>query len=97
MSYLRDLAEAIRSELPHELVPDDADELFLVYALLALVKGKAVTAEDVHNAWVAWMEMRGERHESMVRFADLTRGVRAEDDPFVTAIRTVATRHRPTS
>ncbi len=97
MSYLRDLAEEIRSELPHKLVPDDADDLFLVYAVLVLVKGKDVTAEDVHNAWVAWMEIRGEHHESMMRFADLARGVRAEDDPFVTAIRTVAFRHPATS
>lgn len=97
MSYLRDVAEEIRRELSPKLVPDDSDNLFLVYAVLALVKGTAVTAEDVHNAWVAWMEMRGERHESMVRFAVLDRGVRAEDDPFVTAIRTVAIRHRSAS
>lgn len=97
MSYLRQLADEIRAVLPHKTVPADSDELFLLYALLALVKGNAVTAEDVHNAWVAWMEMRGERHESMVRFGELAQDVRAEDDPFVAAIRTVVSRHRPTS
>lgn len=97
MSYLRRLADEIRAVLTHESVPADSDDLFLLYAVLALVKGNAATAEDVHNAWVAWMEMRGERHESMVPFGELTRDVRAEDDPFVAAIRTVASRHRPTS
>jgi len=96
MSYLRRVADEIRAQLPRKAVPADSEDLFLVYALLALVKGDSVTAEDVHNAWVAWMEMRKETHESMVPFGELPRIIRAEDDPFVTAIRAVASRHRAT-
>ena len=95
MSYIRILAKAIRAEVPAELVPPDADDLFLVYAALAAAKGDRVGAEDVHHAWVAWMEMRGETHQSMVTFSRLPEAVRDEDDPFVRAIRLALNRVRP--
>lgn len=96
MSYVDDMAGAIRAELPRDLVPDeDADLLFRLYALLALLKGERVSAEDVHDAWTTWMSQRSEVHESMVPFENLTEPVKREDDPFVTAIRTaVRGRHR---
>ena len=93
MSYVAEMAAAIRAELPADLVPDeDTEPLFLLYALLALVKGVGVTSEDVHDAWAAWMTWRGEAHESLVPFARLSVATRAEDDPFVVAIRRVAAR-----
>ena len=91
MSYLRELASSIRAEVPARLVPSGSDDLFLIYAVLARTKGDRTTVEDVHDAWSAWMEMRGEQHESMVPFHQLGESVRAEDIPFVEAIHAVAT------
>jgi hypothetical protein len=93
MSYVSELADEIRAEVPPELVPDqDVDLLFLMYAVLLLAKGPGVDAEDVHNAWAAWMTHRDEAHESLVPFRDLPPDTRAEDSPFVGAIRRVAAR-----
>jgi hypothetical protein len=92
MSYLRELSEAIRAEVPARLIPEDADDLFLIYAVLARVKGEQVTEEDVHDAWTAWMETRGQRHQSMVPFDQLPQEVRVEDRPFVAAIHAVTGR-----
>jgi len=71
-------------------VPDDSDELFLLYAVLARVAGTHVTNEDVHDAWVAWMASRGKHHGSMVPFDELPAHVRDEDAPFADAIRSAA-------
>jgi len=91
VSYITELAEAIRVELPAKLVPSDDDELlFLLYAVLLLSKGTAVTREDVHHAWSAWMTYRREAHESLVPFDQLAASTKAEDEPFVRAIRHVA-------
>lgn len=86
MSYIRRLASAIRSEVAPHLVPPGSDDLFLIYAALACAKDGAVTAKDIHHAWTAWMEIRGETHPSMVPFSDLEDAVKREDDPFVRAI-----------
>jgi hypothetical protein len=94
MSYLSQLAEDIRAQVPQTLLPDeDNDRLFLIYAVLLLAKGSRVEAKDVHNAWVAWMVSRGEQHPSMVEFDRLPDAVKREDDPFVAAIRQVAAFH----
>ena len=93
MSYLDDVAQRIRGAVSANALPDeDTTSLFRMYAVLLLAKGKDVTREDVHNAWVAWMLSRGEHHESMVPFTDLPPGTQAEDSPFVVAIHTVAER-----
>ena len=91
MTYLDTIAKDIRRAVPPAAMPDDdTSDLFLLYAVLALAKGEAVTREDVHNAWVAWMESKGEEHGSMVPFAELPLGTQGEDSPFVIAIRSVA-------
>lgn len=91
MIYLDEIGNAIRSATPEEALPDDdTTDLFRSYAVLLLAKGEAVTREDVHNAWVAWMASRGEEHESMVPFAELPATTQAEDSAFVLAIRSVA-------
>lgn len=91
--YLDALAAEIRAEVPDAVLPAEGNEgLFLYYAVLALAKGAGVEASDVHNAWVAWMLGRGERHESMVPFDRLSLNVQEEDRPFVEAIRRVAAR-----
>ncbi len=43
-------------------------------------------AEDVHDAWVVWMEAMGRSHRSMIPFDRLDDRSRAADEPFVLAI-----------
>lgn len=91
MTYLEGLAQQIRQAVDGDALPDgDTSKLFLIYAVLLLAKGEAVTREDVHNAWVAWMIGKDEQHESLVPFATLPPDTQGEDSPFVSAIRTVA-------
>lgn len=90
MSYITTLAEAIRHEVGGTSVPADADDLFLLYALLCLAKGVNVTEGDVHDAWSTWKTLRSEEHPSLIPFADLDEATRSEDLPFVLAIRRVA-------
>jgi hypothetical protein len=94
MTYLDALAEEIRGAVPGDALPDEeTSSLFRIYAVLLMAKGQEVTREDVHNAWVAWMLNRGETHESMVPFADLSAETQAEDSPFMVAVRMVAGQH----
>lgn len=94
MTYLDDVAETVRACVPDGVeVPDDADDLFRLYAVLVRAKGTSVTDEDVHDAWVAWMTNRGEQHDAMVPFGELDRDVRAQDAPFADAIRAAARDH----
>jgi hypothetical protein len=93
VTYLRDIAGAIRDEIEIDRLPTgDTDLLFDLYAAVALIRGGDTTRRDVHNVWVAWMLGEGEHHPSMVPFEDLPPEVQAEDEPFVHAIRTVASR-----
>jgi hypothetical protein len=91
MTYLDAVARQIRSAAKEDALPDeDTSSLFLSYAVLLLAKGEHVTREDVHNAWVAWMESKGENHESMVPFDELPLATQSEDSPYVLAIKTAA-------
>jgi len=88
ITYVDELAERIRLEVDLDALPaGDTRLLFLMYAVLGRAKGADVAREDVHDAWVAWMTARGERHESMVPFDDLSPEIQAEDGPFLLAIR----------
>jgi len=91
VTYLDPIAEAIKQQVPKDALPaEDATDLFRAYAVLLLAKGEDVTRRDVHNAWVAWMTTRGKRHPSMRPFEELPEDTKAEDSPFVNAIRHVA-------
>lgn len=88
-TYIDALADSIRDQTPGDLLPDDADDprlLFRLYALLALAKGESVTTRDVHDAWTVWMLDRGQEHESVVPFEQLSPRVQDEDRPFLEAI-----------
>ena len=88
MTYLDELASQIEARVPAELRPkEDARSLFRLYAVLALAKGRAVNAVDVHNAWVAWMLVRDPAHRSIRPFEQLDPETQASDLPFVEAIR----------
>jgi hypothetical protein len=88
VTYLDELASRIEQALPPELRPrEDARSLFRLYAVLALVKGRAVGAVDVHNAWAAWMLDRDPEHRSIRPFEELDPETKASDLPFVEAIK----------
>ena len=93
MSYVSEIAEQIKREVPAEIMPEgDTDLLFLIYAVLALTAGQGTKAEHVHDAWAAWMANQDPAHESIKPFSQLTPTTRREDEPFVAAIRTIASR-----
>ncbi len=89
-NYIQDLADDIRARVPRDLIPNDADQLFLIYAALALAKGERVDGRDVHNAWAAWMASGDPSHDSIKPYDELPVDVRNEDGPFVQAIRGAA-------
>lgn len=91
MSYVDELAEAIRRSILPQLLPDgDTTALFRMYALLATAKGKGVVLEDVHDAWAAWMTERDPQHQSLKPLEELPADVQRADRPFLEAIRAVA-------
>jgi len=93
MSYLDEIAFSVRGALPAGVeIPDDAEKLFVLYAVLVRTCGESTTARDVHDAWSAWMGTKDPSHASLVPFEDLPPEVQSEDTPFVRAIRTVAAR-----
>ncbi len=97
MSYITDLAEAIRREVDPSLLPEgDSAGLFRIYAVLTLAKGTAVSLEDVHNAWAAWMSEREPNHESIRQYAELSSELKREDQPFLKAIQSIAQLRRET-
>jgi hypothetical protein len=90
-SYLTEDAQLIRSALPTGTSPpEDSENLFLLYAVLMRAKGPAVTPSDVHDAWAAWMHMTEGHHDALVPYVDLDPETRAEDLPYVEAIRRAA-------
>lgn len=95
-NYIDRLAAEIRQHTPDSATPDDleqedSDQLFRLYALLGLVRGPAVTASDVHDAWSVWMLSREPDHSSIKPFEQLDSGEKHQDDPFVLAIRRALT------
>ena len=84
MTYLDVLAARIEQLIPVELIPaEDIKSLFRLYAVLALAKGTAVEAADVHNTWAAWMQERNPQHRSIKPFDELDEETKAFDEPFV--------------
>jgi hypothetical protein len=91
MTYLDDLADRIRGCLPvGTSVPDGADRLFVLYAIILRAKGTDVTASDVHDAWAAWMLEQDPAHNALRPYDDLAPSVQAEDAPFLQAIKAAA-------
>ncbi|QDE33514.1 hypothetical protein FIV50_01060 [Microbacterium foliorum] len=91
MNYLAADAARIRSALPEDSsVQDGAERLFLTCAVLMRAKGINVQAEDVHDAWSAWMLGINPRHESIEPYSELDETTRPKDEPFLIAIRRAA-------
>ncbi|GAB4094643.1 hypothetical protein GCM10028787_01180 [Brachybacterium horti] len=90
-TYLERDAELIRQHLPAGTdVPENSEELFLMYAILLRAKGAETQASDVHDAWSAWMIGLDPGHESILPFDELDAGIRGEDSSFLAAIRAAA-------
>lgn len=88
MSYASDVISCLNAELP-----DCDPHLIVLYALLVLVRGDAVTNADVHDAWALWtVAYRGAVHDSLVPYDLLQPGVQALDEPFRDAIARVCQR-----
>ena len=91
MTYIDDVASAVRARVPPELMPDgDLDSLFRIYAVLVLAKRQAVQLEDVHDGWSAWMSAQDPAHPSLRPFAELSAQVRDGDRPYLKALRATA-------
>lgn len=91
LNYIERDAALVLESLPDGTdVPDGADELFRLYAVLLRSKGSATQASDVHDAWSAWMTNVNPDHESIKPFAELDAETRSEDGPFLQAIRRAA-------
>jgi hypothetical protein len=95
IDYVTVLAGRIRSFVPEDRLPDEPyhDRLFRLYAVLALAKGPATSAEDVHNAWVAWMAELDPDHPSLRPYGELTPADQREDLPYLQAIRDALSDH----
>ena len=97
MTYLDSVAAELERELEGALPDTDGvADLLRGYAVLLLAKGIDVTPEDVHNAWVAWMTARDPAHNALRPYRQLDDATKAEDEPFLHAIKRVAARHRRT-
>jgi hypothetical protein len=91
LSYVDELAQAIRRVIPPRLLPDgDTTGLFRLYAVLAMAKGDRVVLEDVHDAWSAWMSEQDPEHPSLRPLRELPAEVQRADQPYLDAIRAVA-------
>ena len=93
MNYIEEIADEIAMEMGEPAPGQNRRDLFVLYALLALVKGQVVTKRNVHDAWVVWMDLQGEHfHHAMVPFDKLSAEAQASDEPYVEAIRRAAAR-----
>lgn len=91
MNYLDLLAAEIqRTADPGTTPPDEDLPLYRQYAVLLLVKGEDITAEDVHNAWVAWATDHQPASRHLLPFKELSAREQRKDDLYVEAIKTVA-------
>lgn len=97
MTYIDDIAAAIRRELPEDVLPDEphVERLLRSYAVLVRAKGTRVTLKDVHDAWAAWMLDVDPHHPAIRPYEQLDVQTQEEDIPFLTALQRVAAEHGP--
>lgn len=92
-SYLDKIAIELRHNADPKAAQSNEDlPLYRIYAVLLLAKGKAVVAEDVHNAWVAWASEYNSGSRNLVPFKELPLEVQLKDQPFVKIIHQIAER-----
>lgn len=95
-SYLDQIAAEIRRTAdPDAAFPNEDLPLYRIYAVLLLVKGHDVTAEDVHNAWAAWASEHEPENRNLLPFKELSLNVQRKDELYVEVIHQVAERIQP--
>jgi len=95
MNYLDKVADEIQRVADPQATPPDEDlPLYRLYAVLLLAKGKEVTLEDVHNAWVAWASNHEPDNRRILPFKELSLSTQRKDQIYVDAIHEVAARLR---
>ena len=95
-TYLDVIAADIqRSAEPNAAQQSEDLPLYRLYAILVLAKGQDVTAEDVHNAWVAWASEHEPENRNLLPFKELSVSVQRKDQRYVDAIHQVAGRIQP--
>jgi hypothetical protein len=95
-SYLDKIAAEIRRTADPDAALSDEDlPLYRIYAVLLLVRGQDVTAEDVHNAWAAWASEHEPENRNLLPFKELSLRAQRKDQKYVDAIHQVAERMRP--
>jgi hypothetical protein len=95
-SYVDKIAAEIRRTADPDAALSDEDlPLYRIYAVLLLVKGRDVTAEDVHNAWAAWASEHEPESRDLLPFKELSLRVQRKDQLFVDAIHQVAEGMQP--
>jgi hypothetical protein len=88
---LDDIAGKIRHRFPADtFTRPGMDDLLAIYATLVLVKGAAVTNQDVHHAWVIWARKYEPESPNIVPYDQLDAASQAQDSPFMQAIREIA-------
>lgn len=85
MNYVDAMLDRIWEEYPR--LDKGLAEL---YALLALVKGRETSLEDVHDAWSVWRHRTLPNHRSLVPFDELASDVQELDRPYMEAIHRAA-------
>lgn len=84
-TYVQVVLDELASRLPR--CPGALREF---YALLVLVRGTAVTLEDVHDAWSVWQRPTRPDHPSLIPFAELSLEKQELDRKYAEAIAEVA-------
>lgn len=91
MNYIDIIARRIELSLkPADRPQKNAQQLYRLYALLAMSKGSATTLADVHNAWSIWMLEQEPCHPAIIKFSHLEETKQIEDKPFLEAIKSVS-------
>ena len=88
MNYIQEVANAIRANVSPDIIPEDSDDLFRLYALLLLSKRESTDLEDIHTAWATWMSGVNPEHESLRPFSELSEDVQSQDKPYLDAVLT---------
>lgn len=91
MDYISEKANEIFVYAHGGGMPSPGDiVLYRIYAVLCFAKGKATTAQDVHDAWSAWISTLFPDHRSLKHYDQLTPDVQCMDDLYVDAIHKAA-------
>jgi hypothetical protein len=91
MDYITERSHRIFQIAHHGGMPTPGDAaLYRMYAVLSFAKGADTTAQDVHDAWSAWIAESYPEHRSLKPFSELSEETKRMDDLYVDAIHAAA-------